>query len=95
MKLLMVIVCFAAVGLTACKKEAPGLKPLPGRRMAEIEAIGATHRVVPPLTGYQYRASFKDGVWEVSCKTNKTQVDWLVIARIQDADGKVEQVTPP
>jgi hypothetical protein len=96
MKLLTFIVCLAAIGVIGCKKEEdPGLKALPDRRMAEIEVVSAAESAFPRQIGYSYHTSFKDGVWEVSCKTNKTQVDWLVIATVRDADGKIEPVTRP
>jgi hypothetical protein len=95
MKLLTFIVCLAVIGITGCKKEDPGLKALPGRRMAEIDVISLAGTVVPQQVGYSYHTSFKDGIWEVSCKTNKTQVDWLVITTVRDADGKIEQVSRP
>jgi hypothetical protein len=95
MKLLTFIVCLAVIGITGCKKEDPGLKALPGRRMSEIDVVSLAGTILPRQVGYSYHTSFKDGIWEVSCKTNKTQVDWLVIATVRDADGKIEQVSRP
>jgi hypothetical protein len=95
LKHLTLIVCLAAIGIIGCKKEDPGLKALPGRRMVEMEVVSLTGTVFPQQVGYSYHTSFKDGIWEVSCKTNKAQVDWEVIARIRDADGVVVQTNQP
>ena len=96
MKLLTFIVCLAAIGVIGCKKEEqPAPKALPGRRMTEVEAVMAAGSAFPRQIVYSYHTSFKDGVWEVSCRTNKTQANWLVIATVRDADAKVEPVTRP
>ena len=95
MRLLSFIACLAVIGILGCKKEDPAMKTLPGRRMAEMDVISLAGTAIHQQVGYSYHTSFTNGVWEVSCKTNKTQMNWQVIATIQDADGKIELVNRP
>ena len=90
MRLLLFITCLAVIGVIGCKKKDPAQTVLPGRRMAEAEVLSLATTVFPPGPEQsQYHVSFKDGVWEVSCESNHI----TKAVRIQDADGKMEQVS--
>ena len=92
MRLLSFIACLAVIGIIGCKKPDPAQTALPGRRMAEAQVLSLATTVLPPgASSSQYDVSFKDGVWEVSCESNHV----VKVVRIQDADGKIEQVDRP
>jgi hypothetical protein len=92
MKRLSFIVCLVVVGVIGCQKEDPACKALPGRRMAEVQVLSLASTLLPPGPEQsQYHVSFHDGIWEVSCESNHI----LKTVRIQDADGKIEQVRKP
>ena len=83
--------------------------------MSESQAVNLAMEALPPSPqNSEFRADFKDGIWEISLiqpgvwgissiKTNKTNGkveitstnSTQVVARIRDADGKVEVVKRP
>jgi hypothetical protein len=92
MRLLTFIACLAVIGVVGCKEEDPALKPLPGRRMAEVDVLSQATRVFRPGPAgcSQFHISFTNGIWEVSCESNHV----AKALTIQDADGKMEIIKP-
>ena len=91
MRLLTCIAGLAFIGIVGCKEEDPALKPLPGRRMAEVDVLSqATSVFRPGPDCSQFHISFTNGIWEVSCESNHI----AKALTIRDADGKMDIIKP-
>jgi hypothetical protein len=92
MRALLLIVCLAVFGFSGCKQKDPAYSVLPGRHMAEAEVLSRATTVFRPGPDQkQFRVTFKDGIWEVSCQSNSV----TRVLTIRDADGVILQTNQP